>query len=208
MRCRIEHRKNRKCAARPDANNNGPSVKIAHSIPMFGLLLLLGCGQGRQKVDSTPDSGETNQTESTSIATSRTVSVIGMVTNKVPELSDLPDESQVKVVACDYVVRQVLEHREEIVAFVTLSDNERLVLAARRPRYKLRPDDYAKATSDIDIFRDEESKEIGCKLEVTALEIRGREAIAIVMWGGSSIFDFELEKANGWRIRRVSKSAF
>jgi len=168
----------------------------------FCVLVLLGCTRSQRETGLTGDPSQTNHSQTASIAKEKTVLGVEAVTNKAVKFGDLPDQSQIKVLVCDYVIRKTLSDHTSVV-FVVLDDTERHALASRLPGFKLLPTPHTEATEDAGSRVDKQSKEIGVELEVSAVEINGRQARALASWGDFTSRVFELEKTDEWRIRKM-----
>jgi len=168
-------------------------------------LLLAGCGSGHEQPSVESHSAASHRDGSPSNQDPISVPVNAGVSNKT-DVSELTEKGQVSVIVCEYVVRQELKSHPELVVFSSLKDKEAQALSSRLPKYKFRPAIYAELDKETGDLRDKESKAKGVKLEVGPIEMKGREAFVTVLWGTSTACIFELEKANGWRIRKSETS--
>jgi hypothetical protein len=140
-----------------------------HRSVALAVLLLCGC---ERHEDSKPAQGSSALTVATTIVATASNSLI----KTEPKPSEaLSDEGQMRIAACEYMLRNKLTYLTNGTVFVSLTNNEIEALSARLPACRFRPIDKMIA-DDHDDLRDSETRDKGYGLLVSGVQINSNEA--------------------------------
>jgi hypothetical protein len=167
------------CRSRRHADNKGrPAVQLT----ILLILLLPGCERSHKQAV--------------------TASTNPPLPTKGPALSD---KSEIKVIVCEYLLRDQIRATSNTVLFVSLSDDELRGLRARFVGYDIRSSSRAEYVKRGQ-FRDKLTKESGLIVAVGDVEIHGNQADVIggYFTGAGITFQFKLLKGKEWGIQQAN----
>jgi hypothetical protein len=163
---------------------------MQRSIFVFAVLLFCGCGRHG---DSKPAQASPTPTAATTIVAAASNTLI-KTEAKPPEA--LSDEGEIRVAACEYMLRNKFMNLTNGIIFVSLTNAEMQTLAARLPVCRFRSIDKMTAGDD-DNLRDSDTRDMGYGLLVDGVQVHTNEAtvgVAARFIGSATFFTCHMYK--------------
>ena len=122
--------------------------------------------------------------------------------------SSMSDESQIKVVVCEYLIEKEIKPSSGDLLFVAVGDNELQELARKFPAYRLKLENEAEINERREVH-DKRTKQAGVIMEVKSIAISDHKASVLAGYfaGAGITYAFKLEKKGDWLVSEVSGRA-
>jgi len=187
---------------------------LQRAIVVLTILLFSGCGRP----------GDSRSVKESSNLCAPTTAVTGV--SNLPAKTDakpsngLSDEGEIRVAACEYILRNDLKHLTNGIvfvslykrltngiAFVSLTNTEMQALGAELPGCRFRSAATATSSED-DLLRDTETGDTGFCLIIGSIQSNGSEATVILGAGfaaSTTLFTCHLKRRVEWTAERVEQ---
>lgn len=122
-----------------------------------------------------------------------------------PSTFMLSNDSEIRVLIYQHLIRNLLPSGSNLVFFVKLNEEEKRLLLTRVEGGEIKSPSEAKRSSDGP-FVDKATGANGVALEIKSLSVEGQKAHVRAGYFATAgiVFDFELERDTAWKIMKCS----